>query len=183
MQEKELVLQACKGDRKAFGRLVEMYQARLRAFAASYIDHSDDVFDIVQDVFLDAFCHLNRFDTEKEFLPWLRGICRNRIRNYFRSRKKQRSYRLSLIDAAIENKITEMHKETDDDKERLDALKKCLEGLKDRHQQIVKLRYHNGCAIKEMAGKLNKSVTSITTFLVRIRTTLMKCVEDHLEKA
>ena len=55
MDEKESIRRAQEGDREAFGPLVELYQARLRAYAARYVESGDDVFDIVQDVFLNAF--------------------------------------------------------------------------------------------------------------------------------
>jgi RNA polymerase sigma-70 factor (ECF subfamily) len=78
MDERELIRLAQKGDRDAFGELVALYQARLRAYVARYVSRPDEVFDIVQDGFIDAMEHLDRFDPEKEVGPWLRAICRNR---------------------------------------------------------------------------------------------------------
>ena len=87
MDERDLIQKAQQGDRDAFGELVALYQARLRAFVARYVTRPDDVYDIVQEGFIDAMQHLDRFDPAKDFGPWLRAICRNRMLNHFRSAK------------------------------------------------------------------------------------------------
>lgn len=78
MHEREIILKAQRGDHEAFGELVRRYQARLRGFAARDVENSHDVYDLVQDAFLDALRNLGSFDVEREFYPWLRAICRNR---------------------------------------------------------------------------------------------------------
>ena len=91
MDEADLVRRAQQGDRGAFGELVRLHQARLRAFAARFVPRSEDVFDLVQDAFVSAYRALGTFDPALELGPWLRTICRNRIRNqYSQGNRSQR---------------------------------------------------------------------------------------------
>ena len=97
MDERELIRRAQQGDREAFGQLVALYQARLRAYVARYVPRADEVFDIVQDGFIDALEHLDRFDADKEVGPWLRAICRNRMLNHFRSHRVRQNAAQALV--------------------------------------------------------------------------------------
>src|SRR5215510_1283467 len=114
MDERELIRRAREGDRDAFGNLVALYQARLRAFVARYVSRPDEVFDIVQDGFIDAMEHLERFDASKEFGPWLRAICRNRMLNHFRSAKVRQNAAAALVEEALQENWGAMEDDLDD---------------------------------------------------------------------
>ena len=65
----ELVTQVQKGFSDAFDILVGRHQARMRATVAHYIANREDIFDIVQDTFLDAFRNIDTFVPERAFSP------------------------------------------------------------------------------------------------------------------
>ena len=127
--EKVLVQMAQEGHREAFGKIVEIYQSRIRSYIARFVDGPDNVFDVAQNTFMAALKDIQRFDREKEFGPWLRGICRNRIYEFWRSRKQWRSVGLSLVDAAIEAQMTDTEYDLDETSEKVSALRRCIQKL------------------------------------------------------
>src|SRR5712671_5281702 len=139
MDERELIRQAQKGDRDAFGGLVALYQARLRAFVARYVSRPDEVFDIVQDGFIDAMEHLERFDPAKEFGPWLRAICRNRMLNHFRSNKVRQNAAAALVDAALQETWGAMEDDLEEGAERVAALRRCVDKLEKSQRELIEL--------------------------------------------
>ena len=181
MDERELLRAAQAGDREAFGELVRLYQARLRAFAARYVDRSEDVFDLVQDAFLDALRNLHAFDTRQEFGPWLRAICRNRIRNYWRDRRVRRNARQALVDAALEESSGAMEDDLDAAVGKVRALERCVGELQPAHRELLQLRYARGVPVADLARRLDRSPPAMSMILCRIRFTLMKCMERSLE--
>src|SRR5690606_34121353 len=90
MDEDRLVRLAKEGDREAFAGLVRLHQERLRGLVALSIPGRDDVHDLVQEAFVDAWKGLDGFDASCPFGPWLRAICRNRVRKFLRDRLPQR---------------------------------------------------------------------------------------------
>ena len=71
-------------------RFVEQFmacQSRLYCFVAGMVVNQADAEDLFQHVGLEAWRCWDTFDLEREFLPWIRGIARNHIRNYYRSQK------------------------------------------------------------------------------------------------
>ena len=68
---------ARSGDGAAFRLLVERYRGMARARAARLSAYPDDVEDIVQEAFLQAFTGLGRLREPDRFGGWLAGIVRN----------------------------------------------------------------------------------------------------------
>jgi RNA polymerase sigma-70 factor (ECF subfamily) len=181
--EKELLLKAFEGDTEAFEVLVKTYQARLRMYSARYIENSDDVFEVVQEAFINAYRNIDKFDLKREFYPWLRAICLNCIRNYFREKRSCRELPVSIVDEAIESRISDIDEEEELKKqESLNALQKCLNKLNPKHRNILTLRYLKKTAIGKIAKHLSQSPGSISTLLFRIKEILRDCIAKRLEE-
>ena len=180
MDERDLIIAAQRGSHDAFGELVRRYQARLRSFAARDVENAHDVYDLVQESFLDALRHLGTFDVEREFYPWIRTICRNRILNYFRARSSRRSRAQATVDAAIEE-IAAAREESDDDTGgRVSALKQCIGRLPEAQRTVLDMRYVEGLAVKDIATRFRKSAASVTMQLQRIKAALLECMQRQL---
>jgi RNA polymerase sigma-70 factor, ECF subfamily len=174
MDEAAWVRQAMAGDREAFTALVRLHQARLRALVSLSIPGRDDVHDVVQEAFIDAWRGLPRFDAEREFGPWLRTVCRNRVARFLRDRLPQRRRELALVDAAL----IASPSEPDDAaaEQRLDALRHCLESLDEAHRRLLAMRYLDAVAVQDIATALGKSPNGVSMMLIRLKAALMRCI-------
>lgn len=176
----EVVKQVQHGFPDAFDILVRRYQARMRATVAHHIATPEDVFDIVQDAFLDAFRNIDTFVPERDFSPWLRTICHRRMIDYLRQKRCRYETIQSLIDEAAQKDIVGASGKHDDRLVQLQALKHCFGKLSQRHQDLVHLRYHHNVAVKQIAHQFGRSAMSISSLLYRIRSTLAQCVQGQL---
>ncbi len=172
MDESALIAAACAGDREAFGGLVRLHQARLRAQAALTLHERDDVLEVVQASFVDAWLGLARFDRGREFGPWLRTICRNRTLKFLRDRLPRRRRELALVDEAL--LAAPPADEAADG--RLAALRRCLEQLDAGHRQLLERRYAQGDAVQVLATALGKSPNAVSMILLRLKGALQRCV-------
>jgi len=177
MDEKDLIKAAQKGDRDAYGQLVALYQARLRAFVARYVTRPDDVFDIVQEGFIDAMQHLDRFDPAKDFGPWLRAICRNRMLNHFRSNKVRQTAAAALVQDALQETWGPMEDNLEDCAERVAALRRCIDKLEKSQRELVEQRYRREVPLNDLARRLGRSAAALSMALFRIRAALEKCMQ------
>lgn len=80
----ELVEQAKRGDREAFGELVRRYQGAAYAVALGVTGHHEDAEDAVQDAFVTALQRLEGCRNPAKFAGWLLAIVRNTARNAVR---------------------------------------------------------------------------------------------------
>jgi RNA polymerase sigma-70 factor (ECF subfamily) len=180
-EERNLLINAKKGEVEDFGKIVQIYQARLRAYAARFVYSNDDAIDMVQDAFIEAFQHLDRFDVDKDFGAWIRVICRNRIFNFYRSQKIRKTISLDVIDEAIQEMVEKRGDDGENTEERLQALKGCIEKLGTEQRELVEMRYQDQIPVKDIAEFQGKSATSLSMKLMRIRDQLRVCVERTLK--
>src|SRR5262249_18488999 len=75
--ERELVAAAQRGDRDAFKALFERNHRRAYALALGVVRHPDDAMDVVQEAFIKAHKHLDKFEGNASFYTWLYRIVMN----------------------------------------------------------------------------------------------------------
>ncbi len=75
-QERDLIRKAAAGDREAAGALIRAHQPSLYAYMLRMSGRPDVAEDTVQEAFVRALTHLNRFDERFRFSTWLFTIAR-----------------------------------------------------------------------------------------------------------
>jgi RNA polymerase sigma-70 factor (ECF subfamily) len=73
----ELVRQARRGDRRAFGELVGRYRDMVYGVAYHYLGNVDDAQDAAQEAFVQAYGRLGQLREPEKFAPWLRRLVQN----------------------------------------------------------------------------------------------------------
>jgi RNA polymerase sigma-70 factor, ECF subfamily len=75
--ETEIIAKAKRGDREAFGFLVERYQRRVIGVALAVVHNSEDALELAQETFVRAYENLNNFESRSSFSTWLYRIAAN----------------------------------------------------------------------------------------------------------
>lgn len=178
--EGSLVRAAQAGDKKAFGRLVRIHQKRLFRFILGLTGSFDQTEDVVQEAFVKAYGALDRFESERDFYPWLATIARNLAFNQMQRDKKQESL----------DRIQEQGFDRAGDKEDpLDRLlnsenKKrffeALKGLPDQYREVFVLRHFEEMSYQDIAVKLKVAPGTVDSRLYRARQMLVEALEEFL---
>lgn len=179
--ETTLLRRAQAGEAEAFGELVERYSPRLHGYVARYVFNGEDVLDIVQDSFIDAFHGLNSYNPAYAFLPWLHTVCKHRMFKFCRQQRQYRSQTQRVVDEALL-----AHAAVDDiddhnhDEIHLCALRACLSDLDPALQQLITWRYVRGETVAGIAARLQVPIDRLGMRLSRLRAALRRCVEARL---
>ncbi|MEI7512091.1 MAG: sigma-70 family RNA polymerase sigma factor [Candidatus Uhrbacteria bacterium] len=84
----EEIVAASLVRREAFGLLVNRYQDRLTRYIRRLgVSRSEDIEDVLQDVFLKAYRNLNDFDQGLRFSSWIYRIAHNTAMSFFRAKR------------------------------------------------------------------------------------------------
>lgn len=83
----DLTARALRGDRDAFGRLVERHYGLIYRIAYRYLGSAADAEDIAQEVCLTLATKLGYFKGRSRFTTWLISIVINQCRDSLRRRK------------------------------------------------------------------------------------------------
>ena len=80
--DRQLVERAQRGDKQAFGLLVEKYQRKLARLLSRFIRDPAEVEDVTQEAFVKAYRALPAFRGDSAFYTWLYRIGINTAKNY-----------------------------------------------------------------------------------------------------
>jgi len=80
--DRQLVARAQRGDKRAFGLLVEKYQRKLARLLSRFIRDPAEVEDVTQEAFIKAYRALPAFRGDSAFYTWLYRIGINTAKNY-----------------------------------------------------------------------------------------------------
>jgi RNA polymerase sigma-70 factor (ECF subfamily) len=180
--EQRLIAESRRGDLRAFSSLVRQHHGRVRAYVGGYLFRSDATDDVAQDVFLNAFRHLDGYRGDAPFSTWLLRIARNQLMTYLRAEGRRRTRETrSLADAFAPWVLSGL----DDDDTQLTrqeleiaALRDCIEKLAPASAAMVRDHYFNARSIVEIAQALGKKEGTVRMTLLRIRQALRACIRQ-----
>ena len=173
-KDKQFVLKAQAGDKKAFGKLVKKYQDKVLYLAYDLIGNFDDAQDIAQNAFLRALNGINNFKSQSSFSTWLYRIVVNLSIDFKRakSRKRHVSIEKSQDEDAksIENILKDNYLQPDQIAELKDFTKQVNNALKKLpHNQKTAfiLRHYHDMNMQEIAEILGCKPGTIRSHLFR----------------
>ncbi len=94
----DLIQLTLSGNKEAYSELYDVTIQEVYKTAHFLLDDKTDVDDVVQEVYIQLYESLRKYDSEKPFRPWLIGLAIKQIHSYRRKRwmrlrivKKQKS--------------------------------------------------------------------------------------------
>jgi RNA polymerase sigma-70 factor (ECF subfamily) len=173
-----VIAQVLSGEYDAYGQLVRAYQQDVGKVVAALLRSTRETEDLVQMTFIEAFRHLDRFDTERDFGHWIKGIARNLIREELRSRAREHRrlelYRHHLL-AVLDNPTAVAAQER-----LFEVLAWCEEELAPSSAKLIDCRYRQGLNCEIIAVQEGRTVAAIRQQFQRIRLALRDCINKHL---
>jgi len=85
-QDNELIERALNGSLQAWEDLVRRYEGRVYNYSLRLTGNRDDALDLMQDVFMGVYRHLERFRGDSQFVSWLFRIAHNKAVDLVRRR-------------------------------------------------------------------------------------------------
>lgn len=172
----EIVVRAKAGDRSAFDQIVACTKTTLYAFIRRSVADRDEAYDVLQNTFLSAWLGINKFDTAKSLLPWLRTIALNKCRDHGRRALVRKLFLRAKAEEPQE--IAEAYNDSD---ERLDRLDRAILSLPAFHREPLILTAINGLSHVEAAEILKTSPKAVEMRIHRARRQLAKILGDEQE--
>ncbi len=157
LAEQQLIESIRAGDRAAFGTLVQGYLPRALALALRILRNREDAEDLVQDAFLSALRHIDRFEPTRPFWPWLSRIIVNR------------GFDLSAARAirstdALGDDVADRRSTPAGDVERSDVfaqVRQAMAALPPRRRLVIELSELEGFSVAEIADVIDATPATV----------------------
>lgn len=172
MNEEQIWLeQARRGDKNAFGQLIQAYMGPVYNLAYRMLGNSGEAEEAAQEAFIRAYTRLESYDPSHKFSTWLLSITSNYCIDQIR---KRRAVLLSIDEPLPPHPA--LH--SDNNKgpeaeylahEREELVKRLLDTLPDEYRQAVVLRYWYDMSYEEISEVQETSVSAVKSRLFRAR--------------
>lgn len=150
-EDRDIVLRVLRGDRNAFGALVDRYARQVFSLAYRMTGSREDAEDLVQEAFARAYIHLAGFDPRREFFTWLYTVALNVVRNHLKRKSPAAHQVRSGDDPAAAEAAPEQQVEKREQAWRIQAILKVLP-LECREALV--LRFFQDLSFREVAAVL-----------------------------
>ena len=176
--DEKLVSQTLAGDRDAFGVLVHKYQDMVYTYAYQKVRNAADSQDITQEIFLQAYRHLQKLRQPHLFRSWLYTIMSNECKRWLVRAVKKRQHEVVLEEAAEEALQVEPAHTVPTEGWQVD-LEQAMSELPDDSRIVVSMFYMGDYSLKEIAEFLGVSVNTIKSKLRRARLQLGSAMSER----
>jgi RNA polymerase sigma-70 factor, ECF subfamily len=183
-----LVERAQKGDKKAFGMLVEKYHRKLGRLLGRMIRDQAEVEDVVQESFIKAYRALHNFRGDSAFYTWLYRIGINTAKNYLVSmgRRPQVMQEVEIDD--VENFEDGGEMRTMDTPETALMTKQIAQVVNDTVASLpeelrtaITLREIEGLSYEEIATLMQCPIGTVRSRIFRARETISEKLKPLLD--
>lgn len=163
--------QARRGDKNAFGQLIEAYQGPVYNLAYRMLGNSGEAEEAAQEAFIRAYTRLDSYDPAHKFSTWLLSITSNFCIDQIR---KRRAVLLSIDEPLPPHPA--LHSDNNKGpeaeylaQEREQLVQGLLKELPDEYRQAVVLRYWYDMSYEEIADMQKTTVSAVKSRLFRAR--------------
>ena len=172
----EQMMQSLAGDQRVYQGLLLEISKMVRAYISKKISSPTDVEDITQEVLCSIHKARHTYDGARPLKPWVFAIATYRLNDFLRKAYKRNEHEAVDYDS-VENYLGESVTDEDSSNELLDIVAQ----LPERDKQIVLMMKVEGYSAKEVAHKLDMSVSAVKVAAHRAYKKL-KIMIDEIER-
>ncbi len=175
--DEEIVALVQRGDSERYGELMQRYEEKLRRYGKRFLDRSDDIVDLVQDVFVQTYRNIQSFDTAQRFSPWIYRIAHNAFVNELR-RKKRSPIVLPDFDLLLSHTPTSESADEESERGALTRMvEKGLSNVAPKFREILILYFMEDLSYREISDVLRIPVGTVGVRLTRAKKALRGAYE------
>ena len=170
------------GNKNEFLHVVEHFEPRMRAFIAVRCYDRATVDDLVQEVFIFAYSHLDDFRESTNFQAWLYAIAKNKTLEELKKKMRFAKAHNNYIDYILSLRAEENFLGESALDSKLAALCLCIRKAGSKVAEFLRLRYHDNMSHREIGEVYGRNETWAKIFFFRAKNLLRKCLEESSPK-
>lgn len=165
-----------RGDEAAYARLVRRYEADIARQLSRYTRNRNDLRELVQQVFVDAYRSMPRYRPQAPFLHWLRRIASRAGYRYWKVRRREQERTVPLEE--WHERVLASPPEAQAPSEAAEHLYVLLERLPQKDRVVLTLMYFEECDVRTIAERMGWSQTLVKVRAFRARRRLRTMLEE-----
>jgi RNA polymerase sigma-70 factor (ECF subfamily) len=174
-----ILIRELKGNRQeAFQELFNRYKKKVYYFACRYLQNSQEIEEVVQEVFFRIWMNRKQIKEELSFSNYLFTITRNIIFDNYSKELNHKAYLEYLkIYSTIHNLETENEVHFNECRKIIDQV---VESLPPKRKEVYRLKKEKGMSHLDIADRLGISVKTVETHLNLALKEIRNRLRDYL---
>lgn len=170
---------AQRGDAESFERIVFAYQQKVFNLAYRLLGEREEAEDLTQEVFVNVFRHISKFQGKSQFSTWIYQVTMNHCRNRFKYLKRRYHHATESLDDPLQTSEGEIDKDLPDEgdipedvlyRQQIQGMVQVALGkLQEDHREVVVLRDIQEFSYQEISDVLGLPEGTIKSRLHRAR--------------
>lgn len=161
-------------NESAFVALLTGIQMPLRLYVQSLLPGDSAAKDVAQQANATLWQKREDFELGTNFKAWAFSVARYEVLNY---RKRQARDARLVFSEELEETFAEELAARDDNADKHEALKRCLEKLRPQDRELLMHRYAKAGTLSDFAAQAGRSVGGLKVTLHRLRNALLECMQ------
>ena len=181
LSDQDLVTKTIK-NKQAFAAIVHRYEAPLLRYISRLgCKDAAAAQDLLQEIFVKTFVHLNDYDHSLQFSSWIYRIAHNEIVSYFRKEKSRPSVLKRSEDSFLFENIADDVGLTDHNSQRHSVLEiqSAVSRFEPKYRDIIVLKFFEEKSYEEISDILQIPQGTVATLINRAK----KKIKIYLEKS
>jgi RNA polymerase sigma-70 factor (ECF subfamily) len=178
LSDRDLALQAQRGDANAFGELVRRYQTSVFNVCYRMLGERREAEDLAQEAFIRAYQRFDLFDAERSFGPWMRRVAANLCLNHLQVKRVPNfpleDERDEPMGRALRNPELALEQV-----ESAQTIREALQMLPAHYRAVIELRHFQDMRYAEIAEALKIPLSDVKSHLFRARRSLAKVLKPN----
>ena len=167
--DREAVRAIRSGDREALAHLVQRYQRRLFGLVLMVVRRPAAADEVTQDAFVRAYIHIDQYDEQRPFYPWLAAIAVRLSQNWLHRQTRITEREGMPLAHAPEPSADAEALNSLVVNERDRAIWRAVAALSSGERTAVILYYRDELNVRDIANALGVTTGTVKTFLFRAR--------------
>lgn len=180
--DEELVSLSLAG-KDSFAELIVRYQDKLTRYIRRISNcSSQDIEDILQEVFIKVYQNLNNFDPSLKFSSWIYRITHNEVISWFRKHNvRPQGHAVEASEEVFERLVSDTDIAADLDTKYLrDHLVSALSKIDQKYREVLVLQYFEDKSYQEISDILKRPMGTVATLVSRAKRKLKEQL-NHVE--
>jgi RNA polymerase sigma factor (sigma-70 family) len=185
-EDLKLIQRALHGEQAAYLKLMKKYKSTINHVLFRVVQDPDEVDDITQEVFINAFKALKNFKKEYSFFSWIYKIALNKGIDYLRKKK----IRTFSLDKPLDSEDSDYRYEIPDStyepdktiiaKERAAFIQEAINKLPAKYKKVIIMRHQEEKDYGEIAEELKLPIGTVKVHIFRAREMLNKYLRNKI---
>jgi RNA polymerase sigma-70 factor (ECF subfamily) len=173
-QADQLVAEVQAGRKESFRALFLAFERPVRIYLSAHAPTADVVEEVLQATFVACYESIQTYERRGTFLFWLKGIARIRLLKELHERTRHAGLGGDALDGLVAAAAAEQRDDATGEDHA--ALERCLAGISPTLRTLLKQRYVERRAVKDLAVELGRTETWVSVALHRTRAFLRTCL-------